>query len=101
MIWISLAGIRLPTLKANNRQGLSQTTNALPSNNNGSKLKSNYHSLRKDDIYGEHRVQLPPLISQSGGLSGLGTDQFTDNDRFAAMVKFLSHRDVLEKVSSY
>lgn len=47
----------------------------------------------------EHRIVDPPIIYQTGGLTRLGLDQFTDNDKFAAVVKFIARPDVFRQVS--
>jgi hypothetical protein len=55
-----------------------------------------YPSKRLKD--GDRLVRRTPHIKRRGGISGLGTEQFSENDRFAAMVKFLSLPDVFAKV---
>jgi len=47
----------------------------------------------------DHHLRIDPQIRLEGGLSKLGTDQFSENDRFAAMVKFLSYPTVFATVS--
>jgi hypothetical protein len=45
-----------------------------------------------------HLVRNESAISAKGGISGLGLNQFSDNDRFAAIVKFLANPDVFRQV---
>lgn len=40
-----------------------------------------------------------PLIHASGGLSGLGSKQLSDNDNFACMAKYLLNYDVFKQVT--
>ncbi len=47
----------------------------------------------------DHHLRIDPKIRLQGGLSKLGTDQFSENDRFATMVKFLSYPTVFALVS--
>ncbi len=56
-------------------------------------------SIKSWEKKDEHRVVPPPQVKQLGSLSGMGVDQFTDHDRFAAMVRFLSNPEVFEAVS--
>jgi hypothetical protein len=39
-----------------------------------------------------------PVIFTAGGISGLGLDQFSDNDRFSAVVKYLINFDSFKEV---
>mmetsp|Transcript_16500 Transcript_16500/g.22552 ORF Transcript_16500/g.22552 Transcript_16500/m.22552 type:complete len:146 (+) Transcript_16500:233-670(+) len=39
-----------------------------------------------------------PVIYSTGGISGLGLDQFSDNDRFSAVVKYLINYDAFREV---
>lgn len=48
---------------------------------------------------GARLIKMTPTITQRGGIAGLGTTQFSENDRFAAMVKYLAQPDVFEEVS--
>lgn len=41
-----------------------------------------------------------PKIAKNGGLSGLGLDAFSDNDRFAAVVKFLMQYENFNNVTN-
>lgn len=47
----------------------------------------------------DHHLRVEPHIKSSGGITGLGLDQFSDNDRFAAVVKFLANPHVFQQVS--
>lgn len=40
-----------------------------------------------------------PLIHASGGISGLGSKQLSDNDNFACMAKYLLNYDVFKQVT--
>jgi len=44
-------------------------------------------------------LQIHPVIYTAGGLTGLGLQQFADNDRFSVIVKFLMDRNVFEEVA--
>eukprot|EP01040_Poterioochromonas_malhamensis_P008396 gene8396-9082_t len=46
----------------------------------------------------DHHLRVEPHIKSSGGITGLGLDQFSDNDRFAAVVKFLANPHVFQQV---
>lgn len=48
---------------------------------------------------GARLIKMTPHITQRGGIAGLGTAQFTENDRFATMVKYLSQPEVFERVA--
>lgn len=48
---------------------------------------------------GARLIKMTPTITQRGGIAGLGTAQFSENDRFAAMVKYLAQPEVFEEVS--
>lgn len=48
----------------------------------------------------DHRLRIEPQIKSQGGITGLGLDQFSDNDRFAALVKFLANPTVFRQVTS-
>lgn len=60
---------------------------------------------QEDDILpepgsdGARLIKMMPNIMQRGGIAGLGTAQFIENDRFAAMVKFLAKPEVFERVT--
>ena len=43
-------------------------------------------------------MQKHPIIFTSGGLSGLGLNQFCDSDRFSVIVKFLMNKEVFHEV---
>lgn len=47
---------------------------------------------------GARLVKMVPTITTRGGITGLGTSQFSENDRFAAMVKFLAQPSVFPEV---
>ena len=40
-----------------------------------------------------------PLIEATGGISGMGLHQFSDNDKLSCIVKFLLKRDAFKEVS--
>jgi hypothetical protein len=42
-----------------------------------------------------------PLVKFTGGISGLGVHQLTDNDRFSCLVKFLLQRDRFREVVEF
>jgi hypothetical protein len=69
---------------------------------NSTKLKRHKLTLSssRKDLTAEHRVVPASQVRQLGSLSGLGLQQLQDNDRFAAMVKFLSEPSVFQFVSS-
>jgi hypothetical protein len=48
----------------------------------------------------EHHLRIEPQINKQGGITGLGLAEFSDNDRFAAIVKFLANPEVFRKVFS-
>lgn len=62
------------------------------------------HSTKKSnlskslDLNDDHRVKEDTLIKQYGGITGLGIHQFTDSDKFAAMVKFLANPTVFQQI---
>ena len=41
-----------------------------------------------------------PIIKAAGGVAGLGLDQFSDNDRFSTIIKFLINYDQFRAVGS-
>lgn len=48
----------------------------------------------------DHHLRIEPHIKSSGGITGLGLEQFSDNDRFAAVVKYLANPTVFHQVST-
>jgi hypothetical protein len=53
---------------------------------------------REKAAQADHRVRVETAIKAQGGITGLGLAQFSDNDRFAAIVKFLANPEVFRKV---
>lgn len=48
----------------------------------------------------DHRLRVDPQIKSQGGITGLGLDDFSDNNRFAAIIKFLANPSVFHQVRS-
>lgn len=48
----------------------------------------------------DHHIRVDPVVKSHGGITGLGLEQFTDNDRFAAIVKVLANPEVFRMVKS-
>jgi hypothetical protein len=49
----------------------------------------------------EAELMKQPLVQYTGGISGLGVAQLSDNDRFSCLVKFLLQRDRFKEVVGY
>jgi len=87
----------------------SSTSPSYINNNNYNKEKEVSFRLGVEDLYPLHeimetiKVDNPQIIS-SGGISGMGLKQFTDNDKYFAIVKFLMNFEqfkmVVEKLES-
>lgn len=54
-------------------------------------------------VFGEQEIDLlqQPLIHVTGGLSGLGVSQLSDNDKFSCIVKYLLDFDRFKEVTSF
>eukprot|EP01031_Cornospumella_fuschlensis_P037933 gene37933-46085_t len=87
---------RLPTVTSTSRPGSPQRAPSSPhaTRTTGVSNEDPHHTTQYDD----HHVVLPTLIKQAGGISLLGTEQFSDHDKFATVVNFLSKPAVLEEV---
>jgi hypothetical protein len=65
-------------------------------------LARSMKAMRSSDLLNDEEASLlgQPLIHASGGLSGLGSRQLSDNDKFACMAKYLLNYDVFKQVTT-
>jgi len=63
-------------------------------------LARSMRALSSSVLFGDEEAALlgQPLIHATGGLSGLGAKQLSENDRFTCMVKYLLNYDVFKQV---
>jgi len=82
------------------RYPVSMTGAVHPKVDKSDALARSMKAFRSSDLLNDEEASLlgQPLIHASGGLSGLGSKQLSDNDNFACMAKYLLNYDVFKQV---
>jgi len=83
------------------RYPVSMTGAVHPKVDKSDALARSMKAVRSSDLLNDEEASLlgQPLIHASGGLSGLGSKQLSDNDNFACMAKYLLNYDVFKQVT--